>query len=123
MRPDRSPKNHQHRFRATCGTCGDVELGSDQLEVEVRTADGGGVYAFDCPSCRRSVVHAAAPKVVELLLSTGVAARWLPFGDGPARDGGSQGSVGALSPISEDEVADFAARRGGDDSWLDELLG
>lgn len=119
MPPNRVPKNQQHRFKVACASCGDIELGSAELEVEVRTADGSGIYSFDCPRCGHASVHPAAPRVVELLLSTGVAARGRRSAGAPA-SGSHRPWHG---PLDEDEIADFVDRLNQDDTWLAELLG
>lgn len=106
MRPDKVPDNRQHRFKVSCGTCGDVELGGEALGIQATTAGGGGTYSFECPRCGRASVRAAAPRVVELLLSAGVTART------PCRH-----------PIAEDEVAAFVTSLEADDTWLAEILG
>ncbi len=111
MRPERVPNNRQHRFKVSCGTCGDVELGAEALGIQATTVSGGGTYSFECPRCGRATVRAAASRVVELLISAGVPAR-------PARDQ----AIGD-GPIREDEVVAFVTRLHRDDTWLAEILG
>ena len=58
--------------RATCLTCGDVELTVDQLTAIVCATTNEGSYAFQCPDCHVAVVKPAEAHVVELLASAGV---------------------------------------------------
>jgi predicted RNA-binding Zn-ribbon protein involved in translation (DUF1610 family) len=58
--------------RATCPTCGDVELTVDQLAAIVCATTNEGSYAFQCPDCQLAVVKSAEAHVVELLASAGV---------------------------------------------------
>lgn len=58
--------------RATCPTCGDVELTVDQLAAIVCATTNEGSYAFQCPECGLAVVKQAESHVVELLASAGV---------------------------------------------------
>ena len=60
------------RIRASCEECGDVELHVDDVRVRVCIDDDAGSYVFRCPSCTMSVVKDAEPRVVELLVASGV---------------------------------------------------
>ena len=60
------------RIRASCEECGDVELRVDDVTVRVCIDDDAGSYVFRCPSCDMSVVKDAEPRVVELLVASGV---------------------------------------------------
>lgn len=59
-------------IRASCPTCGDVELTSRDVTVRVCAADNQGSYAFRCPGCALAVSKLADPKIVDLLVSSGV---------------------------------------------------
>jgi hypothetical protein len=59
-------------IRASCPTCGDVELTSRDVLVRVCAADNSGSYAFRCPACELAVSKPADPKIVDLLVSSGV---------------------------------------------------
>ena len=59
-------------IRASCPTCGDVELTSRDVGVRVCAADNQGSYAFRCPDCALAVSKLAEPKIVDLLVSSGV---------------------------------------------------
>lgn len=59
-------------IRASCPTCGDVELTSSEVSVQVCAANNQGSYAFQCPTCRVAVSKLAEQRVVDLLVSSGV---------------------------------------------------
>ena len=59
-------------IRASCPTCGDVELTSRDVVVRVCSVDNSGSYAFRCPACRMAVSKQADHKIVDLLVSSGV---------------------------------------------------
>ena len=59
-------------IRASCPSCGDVELTSRDVIVRVCAADNQGSYAFRCPDCAMAVAKLADPKIVDLLVSSGV---------------------------------------------------
>ncbi|HUR19085.1 MAG TPA: hypothetical protein VMZ51_09170 [Acidimicrobiales bacterium] len=61
------------RIRASCPECGDVELTIDQVRVVVCSSDNQGSYSFQCPSCRLAITKAAQPRVIDVLLASGVA--------------------------------------------------
>ena len=58
--------------RATCPTCGDVELDVDGLTAIVCGTTNEGSYAFQCPTCHVAVVKPAEAHVIDLLASAGV---------------------------------------------------
>lgn len=68
------------RIRASCADCGDVELQVDDVHVRLCADDSAGTYVFRCPRCDMSVVKDAEPRVVDLLLASGVelVTWWLP---------------------------------------------
>lgn len=59
-------------IRASCPDCGDVELTTSDITVRVCADDNRGSYAFLCPSCRMAVTKSAEPRIVDLLVSSGV---------------------------------------------------
>jgi hypothetical protein len=59
-------------IRASCPTCGDVELTSADVTVLVCSTNNASSYAFQCPVCDVAVTKPAEPRVVDLLVSTGV---------------------------------------------------
>ncbi len=100
-------------IRASCGDCGDVELTSADVTVRVCSANSAGSYSFPCPSCSRIVVKAAEPRIVELLVTSGVRlVTWhLPEELNERHEG---------APIDHDDLLDFHALLESDD-WLDTL--
>ena len=59
-------------IRASCPSCGDVDLTVRDVQVRVCADDHRGSYTFRCPECRLAVSKPAEPTVVELLVSSGV---------------------------------------------------
>ena len=59
-------------IRASCPDCGDVELTGPDVTVRMCADDGRGSYAFRCPSCRLAVTKQAEPRIVDLLVSSGL---------------------------------------------------
>lgn len=59
-------------IRATCPDCGDVELTSANITVRVCAEDNRGSYAFRCPSCLMAVTKPAEPRIIDLLVASGV---------------------------------------------------
>jgi hypothetical protein len=66
-------------IRASCPDCGDVELTTGDMTVRVCSEDQAGAYAFRCPSCTMAVTKSAEPRIVDLLVSSGVELQvWKP---------------------------------------------
>lgn len=59
--------------RASCPTCGDVELTTRDVRVLLCSSTYESSYAFQCPSCRLAVAKPAEPRVVDVLLASGIA--------------------------------------------------
>ena len=101
-------------IRASCPTCGDVELTSADVTALVCSTTNEGSYAFRCPTCEIVVTKPAEPKVVDLLVSTGVRLSvWqLPAELSEPKSG---------PPISYDDLLafHFELQREG---WFDRLL-
>lgn len=57
--------------RATCPTCGDVQLTIDEVRVRVCLDDDRGEYSFRCPLCGLISVQAAEHRTVDLLVASG----------------------------------------------------
>lgn len=100
-------------IRASCSDCGDVELTSADVTVRVCSANSAGSYSFECPTCARIVVKAAEPRIVELLVTSGVRlVTWhLPEELNEVHQG---------DPIDHDDLLDFHALLQRDD-WIDTL--
>lgn len=78
-------------IKTTCEFCGDVELGPDDLALELDPGRSEGTYRFECPLCIRVQRRPANSRVVSILLATGVRYEVTP----PA-------------PITEAEIRAFA---------------
>ena len=59
-------------IRATCGTCGDVELTTADVQVMISEESGEGTYSFRCPHCEAVVVKGSPRHTIDLLVSAGV---------------------------------------------------
>ena len=101
-------------IRATCPTCGDVELTTKDVTVRVCAADNSGSYSFQCPSCRMMVAKDAEPRIVDLLVSSGVTMLvWqLPAELFEARGG---------EPLTWDDLLDFHDILKGD-GWFEQVV-
>lgn len=87
-------------IKASCHDCGDVELAVRDLSVRVCTEGEHGSYVFRCPACQMSVVKPAEPRIVDLLVASGVEViEWrLPAELFEAHEG---------APITHDDLIDF----------------
>ena len=101
-------------IRASCTDCGDVELTTADVTVRVCADDNQGSYSFRCPTCRMAVVKPAEPRIVELLVASGVRLdTWrLPAELTEARHG---------KPITHDDLLDFHDLLTDDEQWFREL--
>lgn len=96
MRKDRTVAT----IRATCPTCGDVELSSDDMQVLVCSSDQSAAYSFQCPECLVMITKPTDHRVVDVLVSSGVALRsW----DIPAE----VTEIHSGPPVSWDEILEF----------------
>lgn len=101
-------------IRASCPSCGDVELTVADVTVRVCAADDAGAYMFRCPTCQTTVTKAAEARIVDLLVSSGVR---LEVWQLPAEL--YESKVGR--PISHDDLLDFHALLQGDE-WFDQVI-
>ena len=64
--------------KATCPTCGDVELAPTELELRLCSTPAASTYVFTCPECDKVIAKPAADgRIVTLLGSVGVpTVRW-----------------------------------------------
>lgn len=87
-------------IRASCPTCGDVELTTADVRVRVCLNDNHGDYRFRCPVCHFTVLKGAESRTIDLLIASGVAMdTWtLPAELSERRYG---------APISHDDLLDF----------------
>lgn len=62
-------------IKASCPTCGEVELTSKDIALRVCSHAPLSYYAFDCPKCRDEVRKPADDHIISLLMSGGVRAQ------------------------------------------------
>jgi hypothetical protein len=79
-------------IKTTCSRCGDVELSPSDLVLELDPTESEGTYRFECVLCGETERRPANPRVVSVLLATGVVYE-----------------VVNTAPITEDEIDDFVA--------------
>lgn len=99
--------------KATCPDCGDVELGIDDVQIQVCSPTAVTTYSFQCPACRLITSKDAGERVFGALTAAGAtvvmwnlpAELWEP-------------KVGPV--ISHDDLLAFHLALEGD-SWRDEL--
>src|SRR5258708_27089779 len=60
-------------IKTTCPSCGEVDLTAERVELRIALGGTGSSYAFDCPSCTDRIRKPADARVVQLLISGGVA--------------------------------------------------
>jgi len=88
-------------IKATCPSCGDVELSRDQVRLVVHPLADRSFYGFTCTRCGDVVRKPAGDEVVRLLTMGGVVAERVvvPAEALEPRSG---------PPLSADDVIDFA---------------
>jgi hypothetical protein len=90
-------------IKASCPSCGDVELTSAQVRLVVCSVQDWSFYAFTCHTCHDEVRKPAAGDVITLLQSGGVLAEmWAVPAEAMEHHHGES--------ISYDDVLDFALR-------------
>jgi hypothetical protein len=102
-------------IRATCGDCGDVELGTRDLVVRLCEDTDSGTYVFQCPNCAHPVVRPADRSIIDLLVSSGCRLEvWsMPAELAEPRPEGDN--------FTYDDLIDFHEVLEGQ-AWFDELL-
>ncbi len=100
-------------IRTSCPTCGDVELGTDEVRVMMCSSTIEGSYVFRCPTCRVAVSKPADADVVDVLVTAGVTLSvWKLPKELEERHHGD--------PISYDDLLDFHFRLQGE-GWVGEV--
>ena len=101
-------------IKASGHDCGDVELAVRDLSVRVCFEGEHGSYVFRCPTCQMSVVKPAEPRIVDMLVASGVPLiEWrLPAELFEPRGG---------APITHDDLIDFHRLLQRDD-WFDAVV-
>jgi hypothetical protein len=89
-------------IKASCPTCGDIELATDQLRFVLNSVAERSFYAFTCETCQERITKPAGPEIVRLLTLGGVA---------PERVEVPQEALEEHhgSPLCWDDVLDFAS--------------
>ncbi len=105
-------------IRASCETCGDVELTTADVRVRICLNDNRGEYSFRCPICNMTVAKSAETRTIDLLVASGVAMEtWtLPAELDEPREG---------NPITHDDLLEFHRQLSDTSSWdeaISELL-
>lgn len=101
-------------IKATCPTCGDVDLKPRDICVTVAPAAGWASYEFRCPSCGTGVAKSADEEVVTLLRGAGVRVERLHV---PAE--ALELHLGP--PIVSDDLIDFGLKLSLSDNLVDVL--
>lgn len=91
-------------IRTTCERCGDVELTTDDIALELAPSGTTGNYRFQCPFCASVQRRPANNRVVSILLATGV----------------EYEIIDPSAPITEEEIAAFASALDSED-WFSEI--
>ena len=105
---------HVTTIRATCPSCGEVELTPDDIELRVCAQPDASHYRFECPLCAEMIQKPADDRVVQLLISGGVQATVWQLPE-------EMHEVHAGPPICVDDVLDFHLLLEKPD-WFAELL-
>ena len=96
-------------IKATCPSCGDVDLTPAQMRLVVCSHAEWSYYAFTCQHCNEEVQRPAREEVVQLLVSGGVTPRhWHVPAEVFEPHGGPV--------IDYDDVLDFVLRLGTTDN-------
>lgn len=62
-------------IKATCPTCGEVDLTAQDIELRIASGDEEeSAYSFECPVCVCRIWKPADERIIQLLLSGGVKA-------------------------------------------------
>jgi len=60
-------------IKTTCPSCGEIDLTAEKVHLRIALGGTGSSYAFDCPRCSDRIHKPADSRVVQLLISGGVA--------------------------------------------------
>lgn len=105
------------RIRASCPTCGDVELTTGDVQIRTWAETTSGEYQFGCPICTRLVVKTAEAQTLDLLAASGVEV----LAAAPATPILDRSGAATTSPLTHDELLDFHIHLA-DDSALTKAL-
>ena len=123
------------KIRATCPTCGEVDLTAADIELEVLREEDepvadGSCYRFCCPECEQIITKPADERIARLLASGGVRifANGEPVDDLDARPAPAPAlpphpeAPAAGARLTHDDLLDFHLLLE-DASWFDQLAG
>lgn len=92
-------------IKATCPSCGDVDLAPEDVTLTIAPELGWARYSFTCATCAKVVDKPADDEVVSLLSGAGVRVDHVAV---PLELIERQATVNQASSISTDETLDFA---------------
>ncbi len=100
-------------IRASCPSCGDVDVSPGQMKVMLCSSNGEASYTFRCPECHMVVAKQIERRIVEVLVAAGVKIQFwrLPEELNDLPDG---------PPISYDDLLDFHFELA-NPGWLDQV--
>ena len=89
-------------IKASCPTCGDIELTTDKLRFVLNSVAERSFYAFTCESCQERITKPASPEIVRLLTLGGVTPERVDVPEEALEEHHG-------SPLSWDDVLDFSS--------------
>lgn len=92
-------------IKATCPTCGDVDLTPADVTVTIARELGWSTYSFVCAGCADSICKPADDEVVQLLTGAGVRVERL---DIPVEYLEARVLTRTCPPLTADDLLDFA---------------
>ena len=98
-------------IKATCPTCGDVDLTPGDVTVTIAQELGWSTYTFRCATCADAVCKPADDEVVQLLTGAGVRVERL---DIPLEFLESRILTRTSPPLGYDDILDFGL-------WLESI--
>lgn len=107
-------------IKATCPTCGDVDLTPEDVIVTIASELGWSTYTFVCANCCDSVCKPADDDIVQLLTGAGVRVERIVV---PLEYVESRTQAATSRPITSDEILDFALWLGVVEDVVTEIAG
>jgi hypothetical protein len=102
-------------IKATCPTCGDVDLTTDDVRLRVCSRSELSFYAFDCPQCTEEIRKPADDNIVTVLIAGGVVAEVWEVAE-------EAFEVHSGPALSYDDLLDFVTALKSTDDLIAELL-
>jgi hypothetical protein len=102
-------------IRASCSTCGDVDVAPSEMRILVCSTTGESAYSFSCPVCRLIVRRTVEKRIVEVLVAAGVRMHFWKLPDELLEE-----RLGP--PIDYDDILNFHYDLAAQD-WVKELQG